>query len=152
MQTGVLKYVKGDLFSEENKCKYIVHQVNCQGVMGSGIALEIKNRYPLAFKSYKDYCSMFDNTKNMLGKVDLSESNGKIIANLFAQDHYLPRGICHTDYNALEQGFNFLKDITKEDISMPKIGCGLGGGDWNKVEELIKKVFDDRTVFVYIKE
>lgn len=54
----------------------------------------------------------------------------------------------HTDYAALEKGFddilNYVIEYDIPEIAMPyKIGCGLGGGDWNIVKSIIEQKFAD---------
>jgi O-acetyl-ADP-ribose deacetylase (regulator of RNase III) len=50
----MLTYIKGDLFN--SPAQVLVNTVNIVGVMGKGIALEFKNRYPEMFKIYQDEC------------------------------------------------------------------------------------------------
>lgn len=146
----MIKYVKGDLLNAEQNI--IVHQVNCQGVMGSGVAKAIRAKYPEAYRRYfQMYRASFDSrfSDPLLGQAQLITIDDKTIVNLFGQDNYLPRGITHTSYDALVIGFNEIKSSTKEDLAMPKIGCGLGGGDWKIVSAIIESVFDDRDVYIY---
>ena len=50
----MIKLIEGNLFN--TKANIICHQCNCQGIMGSGVALEVKNRYPKVYESYhNDY-------------------------------------------------------------------------------------------------
>lgn len=146
----MIKYVKGDLLNAPQII--LVHQCNAQDTMGSGVAKAIRTKYP---KVYNDYITHFKGVpkETRLGKVCFSynDINGEtvIIANLIGQLHYLPRGVCHTDYNALEQGFITIKKYYHYDLAMPKIGCGLGGGDWKIVSKLIEDIFDDRDVYIY---
>ena len=61
---GVLRYVKinwnGDIFSSE--CEYLVNPVNTMGVMGKGLALQFKEKFPENFNKYKKYCNSKDFT------------------------------------------------------------------------------------------
>lgn len=54
-----MNIVNGDVF----KCKedLIIHQVNCKGVMGGGIALEIRKRFPQVYNRYKEECNKYGN-------------------------------------------------------------------------------------------
>lgn len=54
----MITYVKGDIFSSPSKI--IVNTVNTVGVMGKGVALEFKKRYPDMFLSYKSLCVRSD--------------------------------------------------------------------------------------------
>lgn len=152
----MVTYKNGDLLS--SGCKVICHQVNCQGVMGSGIAKEIRNRFPIAYDTFR---KSFINGEAKLGNIDIAfdhdEYNQRsgcwlFICNMYAQFHYLPRGIVHTDYNALRSCIDKLKkeierrwkDRDDLVIGFPYgIGCGLGGGDWNIVKNIIEEEFAD---------
>lgn len=147
--------VKGDIFNTH--CNIICHQVNCQGVMGHGIAKQVKEKYKGVFNEYKRYCDAHaDNRKAMLGEaliVDIDygaavldwlvDKERKYIANIFGQLTYGP-GL-RTDYKALVLGLEVVANFAKEhnlSVAIPyKIGCGLAGGDWNKVNILIEGVF-----------
>ena len=51
----MIKHVKADIFTTD--CDIIVHQVNCYGVMGAGIAKQVKERYPDVYDIYKSLCN-----------------------------------------------------------------------------------------------
>lgn len=147
--------VKGDIFNTH--CNIICHQVNCQGVMGHGIAKQVKEKYKGVFNEYKRYCDAHaDNREAMLGEaliVDIDygaavldwlvDKERKYIANIFGQLTY-GTGL-RTDYKALVLGLEVVANFAKEhnlSVAIPyKIGCGLAGGDWNKVNILIEGVF-----------
>ena len=147
--------VKGDIFN--TYCNIICHQVNCQGVMGHGIAKQVKEKYKGVFNEYKRYCDAHaDNREVMLGEaliVDIDygaavldwlvDKERKYIANIFGQLTY-GTGL-RTDYKALVLGLEVVANFAKEhnlSVAIPyKIGCGLAGGDWNKVNTLIEGVF-----------
>ena len=80
----MVKIIEGNLF--DTKANIICHQCNCQGVMGSGVAAEVKRRYPEVFKAYrKDY----EEGKLVLGYVNFAQaSTGQILANLCGQEKY----------------------------------------------------------------
>jgi hypothetical protein len=79
-----------------------------------------------------------------------------IVANIIGQYDIYPRdGKIPLDYEALEKGFKFIIEIFKMHkmpltVHMPKIGCGLAGGDWNRVEEIIKNTFINSNIEVYV--
>ena len=147
--------VKGDIFNTH--CNIICHQVNCQGVMGHGIAKQVKEKYKGVFNEYKRYCDAHaDNREALLGEaliVDIDygaavldwlvDKERKYIANIFGQLTY-GTGL-RTDYKALVLGLEVVANFAKEhnlSVAIPyKIGCGLAGGDWNKVTTLIEGVF-----------
>ena len=98
-----IKFYNGDLL--DSTAGIIAHQVNARGVMGSGVALAIKTKYPEVFKSYREF---FETGNLKLGKVDFAKTNdGKIVANIkhgITKD-YLPRMLySKTRYNLLVCG------------------------------------------------
>lgn len=139
----MIYYKKGNLL--ESTETIIIHQVNCQGKMNSGVAKAIREAYP---KVYTDYLGL-EVSSLLLGCVQYVEVDNKTIVNLFGQDNYLPRTVRNTSYDALEEGFRKIKRDLKGNLAIPKIGCGLGGGDWRIVSAIIETVFDDRDVIVY---
>lgn len=147
----MFKVIEGDLF--ETNANIICHQVNCQGVMGSGVALLVKRKYPQAFKEYKKFCK--ENKSNLLGKVlPVKCPDGKVICNLFAQDKFGYDGQCYTSYEALKECFDALKKIVsdKDEIAMPYLmGCHRGGGDWNVVCKIIEESFETHKIILYKK-
>lgn len=131
----------------------IAHQVNSQGVMGSGIAKSIKETYPKAYAEYLKHPLMKD--KSILGECMIVNCESKIIANIFGQFYYgrNPNTV-YTDYNALKKGLKTLKYYAVKNnliVSMPyQIGCGLSNGDWdNVVCPMIKEIFSDYYVILY---
>jgi O-acetyl-ADP-ribose deacetylase (regulator of RNase III) len=151
-------YRKGDVLKafEAGEVDVVIHQTNCQGVMGAGIARQIREYFPEAYEAYKDA------ERHMglrLGETSHAcfdrDINGWIkwgtIINLNGQDQYIDRLKCNTNYAALGTGLMSCLDLIEDSdvIAMPKIGAGLGGGDWNVIEAIINSVFTDRDVYVY---
>ena len=146
----MIKIIKDDVFNykrhyENNKFVIIVHQVNCQGVMGAGIAKIIKQRYPEVFSYYKNACDTVS-IDSLLGQCQLTPVIGEnlCIANLFAQERY-GRDKRYTDYDAFDMSLKRLRSyichLTNSNvvIRIPYgIGCGLAGGDWNTIQNLIQ--------------
>ena len=130
-----INYIKGNLL--EANTVVIAHQANCQCTFGAGLALAIKKRFPDA---YKEDLKTTKGDISKLGTFSISESK-PIVANLYGQFYYYPKG--STDYKALENALNLLGIYMTQNhldsLGLPyKIGCGLGGGDWNKVKEIIE--------------
>ena len=147
-----MKIEAGNIF--DHKYGIIAHQVNCQLKMGSGIAMAVRTKYPRAYIQYRD---MFKNVPpgNRLGRAHVVEviKDNLYIANLFGQFNFLPRGSCHTDYNALTVAIRQLRQWRDniKGVHFPVyfpygIGCGLAGGDWNIVSGIIEDVIPDATI------
>ena len=118
-----------------------VHQTNCMGVMGAGIAKQIRDQCPKTYRLYRELCDLYrHNPIELLGTCEFVEENGKIICNAFGQCGFRRPG-CNTDYDALRACFQTIaQKHSEKTIALPyKIGCGLAGGDWNVVETMIKE-------------
>ena len=139
----------------EVKQGIIVHQVNAQGVMGGGIALAIRSKWP---KVWDDYSALVKPQKTgpgwasnyvlgHMGRVIFTEVDSQLmVASIVGQQFYgREAGRCYTMYPALEQGFHTVKNVAKNnmlDVHYPLIGCGLAGGDWTIVSSLIDRQLD----------
>lgn len=133
----------------------IVHQVNTLGVMGAGLALQIKEKYPIAFKDYSGFSSIYsDYQEELLGLTLLTKVEEDLyIAHMFAQSS-IGVGKTRTNYDAFNKSLENLKVVINREsyhelpIYFPyKIGCGLGGGDWGGViKPLINKYFPKATI------
>lgn len=129
----------------------ICHQVNCMGASG-GLAGAIFRKYPEAQSEYKKTVQSFIDDWLPLGTVNLVEVTNKLcVANMFAQYDY-GTDSRKTEYGTLRMCFRDLisaimwrKDKKHlHNIYIPHgIGCGLGGGDWDIVKNIIKYEFSD---------
>lgn len=147
-----VQIIDGDLF--QTHAKYICHQVNCQARMGSGVAKQVRAKYPEVYNAYVGFCN---EERNAFGQTQFVQANdGKVVVNMFAQSNYGYDGKLYTDYTAFQSCLKRIKLTVPagETIAMPfKIGCGLGGGDWNVILGLIQKELSDKyTVKLWRKE
>lgn len=134
--------IQGNLLSAD--VDVIAHQVNCQGEMGSGLAKQVREKFPVVYKRYLE--NYKNNKGNQLGSCEIiSVSPRRSVANLYGQDDYGRNGK-YTDYEAIRESLESLNQQTLgKKIGLPYLlGCGLGGGDWNIVLEIIEHVFADR--------
>lgn len=133
-----VEYRTGDLFLSDADA--LAHGCNCQGVMGAGIAVQFKKRYPEMFKQYQEECR----TKRfVIGSVlPYFASDGRLIFNLGTQKYPGP----NADLKAIEHclyvitSYPTRKNETLKSIALPRIGCGLGGLSWKDVQEVIEGV------------
>lgn len=149
--------VIGDILTPANGGNPVVvcHQVNCMGVMGAGLAKQIRNRFPDAFRIYKSQCNSWSHCPSgNLGNAQFynaSEDAGYYIANIFGQTAY-GTGRRQTDYGALREGLGRVADaFPQATIRIPyKMGCGLGGGDWDIVLDIIQDTLVSKGIDVEI--
>lgn len=118
----------------------IIHGCNAQGVMGAGVARQIRQTYPEAFQTY-----VFDlkDKRLYLGDVSIYWHNaGLAIHNAITQIE-VGSNKRQVNYWAIakvfEHAITFCKDF-KMDLNFPKIGAGLTGGDWDIIEQIINDV------------
>ena len=140
----------GDIF--KGYTNIIAHQVNCQGVMGKGIASTIRSKYPKAYNEYIEFSKL--NKSNLLGQAQLVDCGDRYICHIYGQEYYgNKKSIVYTSYDALKKSLISLKNKAKSEgliVGLPYgIGCGLANGDWNVVYNIIKEVFSDYYVILY---
>ena len=132
----------------------VCHQTNCIGVMGAGLALQIRRRWPNVYKAYKEDCFAFEqDPKKLLGHVqDILVSDGLVVANCYGQ--VFPGTGCMTDYKAWDTILDKLTDLSNYfslDLHFPwMVGCGLAGGDWETMLGKIKRAFGKSSTNVFI--
>jgi len=146
-----IKYVTGDLLQAPEQ--YILHGLSSKGVMGSGVAKLIRDKYP---KAYQDYRDSYDSYGLSLGSIVPSKQpDSKIILNAITQETYGRNGV-HVSYWAIA---NVMHTLNKwhinnqkqpKEIVMPKVGSGLAGGDWNVIEAIIENEAKNFQPIVYI--
>lgn len=132
----------------------IVHQVNCMGVMGSGIAKQNRDKYPKVYEEYAEKCHKIGRYKSlMLGDVLYTQiAPDKFVASVFGQLNY---GWVrqYTNISALRMGLLNLKTYAEQNnysIAFPYgIGCGREGADWAIVSKIIKDIFYEMDVEIW---
>lgn len=113
--------------------------------MGSGIAKQVREKYPWVYAHYKELCNNMK-PHDLLGTTQEVYINEiQMIINIFAQENFGYDGKCYTDYNALKKGLRAIKRWANDKtIAIPYLmGCHRGGGDWNVVYKMIEEVFAD---------
>lgn len=157
--------MKSVKFSDMLSCEsgIIVHGCNSHGVMGSGIAWQIRQKYPQAYEVYRAHCMNFRNNlsiRSILGDVVPCEINENlVIMNAITQEDFGREKKLYVDYSAIYTCFKKILSLTREKyphltINYPLIGAGLGGGDWAIISDIIDTSFSEypdisRTLWIY---
>lgn len=140
-----IEYRNGDLIDTD--IKHILHGCNARGVMGSGVAKLIRQKWP---KAYEDYAVVYNSVGLQLGSyITSTQPDGKIVINGITQETYGKTGV-HISYWAIA---NIIRNLNSDDIkyiAMPQIGAGLGGGDWRVIEAIIENESKRFQPVVYI--
>ena len=144
----MLKIIKGDLLqlADDGFFDVIIHGCNCFNIMGGGIAKSIKDRYPLA---YDIDCRTTRGDKFKLGKYSLANINDKFkIVNAYTQYNLRTASESVFEYEKFEQILNTLKNVFPEDtrFGLPLIGCGLAGGNKERIIAIIEAFAEERDV------
>lgn len=157
-----LKYVQGDLVkaAQDGRLNVIAHQANCFCKGRRGIAPQIFGTFP-SLKLADDRTKVGDREK--LGTIshafcyrpDVPQDSFLWGINLYGQYHFDSKNPEYgTQYPALQNALEKMRQLiglrktlywNYEDvlrIGFPLVGCGLAGGDWELVEEMIKEAFD----------
>ncbi len=133
----------------DSDAQTIVNTVNTVGVMGKGLALEFKKRYPKMFDRYKLLCR---SGELRVGKLHLYPEGDRLILNFPTKSDF--RHPSKLEY--IEKGLQTLvkhyRHMGVTSIAFPRLGCGLGGLDWeNQVRPMMEKhlLALDIPVYVY---
>lgn len=138
----MIRFVTGDLFTAGVEA--IAHGCNCQGVMGTGVARKVRNRFKDMYAWYRKEC--------LLGRFELGDvlvwqdlRRKVTVFNLATQYRY-GRGV-QADLVAIERALRgmcrFARDAGIKQIGMPRIGAGHGGLPWEEVKKVMIKVSMD---------
>lgn len=148
-----MEIVSGNLFDSDSEV--MVHQTNCIGLMGSGVAKEVTQRFPEVHEQYKKLCKD-KKPQDLLGTVQFIKQGNIYIANLFGQlevnsTWYIGGQV--TDYSALISGFSEVRKFMEKNglkrLGIPYLlGCCRGGGKWETVSKIIDNAFYDSTIQV----
>lgn len=147
----MIKYVNGDLFRAKEEI--LIHGCNCFNTMGAGVARMVKTYYPEA--AIVDLETEYG-SKEKLGSYTCTDAiphyyrgQSIVIVNAYTQ-YSLGGNRVNVDYDAVRKVMEEIKEDFKGYTKcMPKIGAGLAGGDWNKIERIINEVIGSEEIVVY---
>lgn len=130
-----MKIVCGDILAINHGV--IVHQVNCKKIMGAGLALQIRRKYPQHFADYMA-------AEPKLGDIVVTCIHSTLyIIGVYGQYSYGRYGL-HTNYSALRIAMIKAAQFAAQKnlpLYIPYgIGCGLAGGDWNRVAAILSDI------------
>lgn len=134
----MLVYKTGDILKATENI--ICHQVNENGVMGGGLALQIAAQHPIVEREYQEFCGKYKDY--LYGQYQVVRiGKRKYIANCFTQHNFT------TYLNDIEQVFRGLLENCKINgfsIAIPfKYGCGIARGSWVMVSEMFENLSNE---------
>jgi O-acetyl-ADP-ribose deacetylase (regulator of RNase III) len=137
----------------------VAHVVNDRGGWGKGFVLALSKRWPQAEKDYRAWAKSerrggASSTPFQLGEILISKVETNVsVAHLLAQCGYIgPDNPTPLSYEALTQCLRKLAGISalqNASIHMPRIGAGLGGGDWPRIKRIIQEELGSLPVYIY---
>lgn len=154
-EKGKFIYICGDA-TEPNGCgncnKIIAHVCNNKGGWGKGFVLALSKKWEKPEKNYRKLAKTHD---LQLGTVQFVKvENQIIVANMIAQNgfksQFNPTPLSYAALKKCLQAVSETAQRVNATVHMPKIGCGLGGGDWDAVEQMINYTLCDKGVDVYV--
>ncbi len=129
----MITYTYGDIFKQDVKA--IVNAVNCVGIMGKGIALQFKNKFPKNFQLYENACKQ----NNVIpGKMFICEVDSQYIINFPTKRHWRDSSRLEDIIIGLDDLARIITELKIQSIAIPPIGCGLGGLEWSIVKTHIE--------------
>lgn len=134
----MLIVVEGNIF--DSRAQVITNAVNCVGVMGKGIALEYRSRFPAMFSDYQEKCSR---GQVLIGEPYLWADDGVQILNFPTKRHWREK----SRLEDIEAGLKYLANNYQKmgiyTLALPPLGCGNGGLNWADVLPLMELYLGD---------
>ncbi len=135
----MISFKKDDLLKA--KTEAIVNTVNTVGIMGKGIALQFKERFP---KNYSLYKKASENGEIKIGKMFITELERRrdhpyFIINFPTKRDWRENSRLSYINEGLDDLIEVINEYKISSISIPPLGCGNGGLDWNDVKPLMEK-------------
>lgn len=125
--------VEGDLFASDAQA--LGHGVNCRGLMGAGIALPFREKFPLMYEEYRLNCER--------GLLNLGDAfihyagGGRWVYNIASQFEPGPNAVLWALESGLSRAMHHAETFDVKKISIPQIGCGIGGLDYADVRVVL---------------
>ena len=128
----MVEYKTGDIFAEDVEA--LVNSVNCVGVMGRGIALQFKTRFPENFKAYARACKREEVRPGRMFVFETGQlTNPRYIINFPTKRHWRGKSRIEDIEAGLEALTQEISERNIRSIAVPPLGSDLGGLDWSEV-------------------
>ena len=133
----MIRFAKGNIF--DSGCAALVNPVNCVGVMGKGLALQFKQRFPANFTSYAKACRAGELVPGRMHLFDTSSPQPRCIVNFPTKRHWRDASRLGDVAQGLDALAGVIANNKFRSIAVPPLGCGLGGLPWHDVRQLIDR-------------
>ena len=133
----MITFTSGDI--TEADAEALVNTVNCVGVMGRGIALQFKRRYPGNFRAYAAACNRGDVEPGRVFVFETGQlTNPRYIINVPTKRHWRAKSRLEDIESGLEALAEAISTRHIHSVAIPPLGCGMGGLDWDEVRPRIE--------------
>ena len=138
----MITFTTGNIF--DSQAQVLVNTVNCVGVMGAGLALQFKKRYPDNFTAYRMAC-LNGEVRPGHSFLFITEPPGttRLIVNFPTKRHWRDQSRIEDIEEGLKDLRKVIQDLHLRSIAIPPLGAGLGGLDWAQVKPLIQSNLED---------
>jgi O-acetyl-ADP-ribose deacetylase (regulator of RNase III) len=148
----MIQFTQGNLLEAETEA--LVNAVNTVAVMGKGIALQFKKKFPAMYREYERACAAGE---VQLGKMHVVSVGGlaggpRWIINFPTKGHWRSPSQMGDVESGLKDLVHVIHELQIKSISIPALGCGLGGLPWLEVRSKLENAFADVTATVLIFE
>ncbi len=130
----MIEFRKGDIFQSDARA--LVNPVNCVGVMGKGLALQFKQKFPANFQAYAAACKQ---GQVQPSRMHVHEEDGKTIVNFPTKRHWRDPSRLPDVEAGIRDLALVIRERGIESIAIPALGSGLGGLDWRRVRPLLER-------------
>lgn len=145
----ITEIVNGNIIDTD--LKFIAHGCNAQGVMRSGVAKAIREKWPTSYQKYHEAWTCLGSKELKMGSVIVAVEKEKVIFNCITQRFFGRDGKRYVNYSAITRCFNHInKIIPNETMAIPMIGAGLGGGDWKVIKDIINTATPDVNIHLHV--
>jgi O-acetyl-ADP-ribose deacetylase (regulator of RNase III) len=138
----MISYITGSIFDSTAHC--LVNPVNCVGVMGKGLALEFKHRYPEAYHFYVNACKEHELAVGRIAFYAMKKRPDHCICLFPTKQHWLDLSTMTILDKSFQEFLKYAPQMNVKTVAFPKVGCGLGGLNFeHQVRPLFEKYFMD---------
>lgn len=145
----MIQYVRGDLLTADTDA--LVNLVNCVGIMGRGLALHFKGRWPANFSAYAAACRKGEVQPGRMFVHERPDAP-RFVINFPTKRHWRDKSQIEDIASGLDALVQVLQERRIRSVAVPALGAGLGGLSWNDVRPLIERAlssFNDTQVLIY---
>lgn len=152
--------IKGNLFDPDLNFDAIAQGVNCQGIMGAGIAVPFRETYPRMYEEYKLLCNNYRDI--MPGLMQFHHADLRFHQNTPEQEPFLifvPHVYNlftqiqpgrNADYELVQKSALLMRMHAEQEVfervGLPWIGCGIGGLEKHNVEHIFRRILEDSEI------